>query len=73
MKNIVKIFFLSWSCCFFFKINFEFTLTSKIAANGAASISSAENVVPNALPRDNNSPRTVTACEIYSGFFISVD
>lgn len=49
------------------------TLTSKMAANGAASISSAEYVVSSELPRDNNSPRIDTACEIYSGFFVVDD
>lgn len=35
-----------------------------MAANGAASISSAEYPVPIELPRDNNSPRMVTDCEM---------
>lgn len=40
------------------------TLTSKIAASGAASISSATYVVPNELLRDSNSPKIVIDCEI---------
>lgn len=44
-----------------------------MAANGAASISSAVYAVPSELPRESNSPRIVTACEIYSAFCVVDD
>lgn len=49
------------------------TLTSRMAASGAASISSAEYVAPNELPRESSSPSIDTACEMYSGFLVADD